>query len=210
MEIIIETNQLLKKRLLYIADHVLHGGHWGKSDLLIPEQQILLNLLKESDYYLCLSLFNCQMLVDWFKEATGQGSFMLAEDIFFVKSLSASIADYYAALAANDLYEQRVTENLIVSLDRLLFKHNKKKEHSHMIAEHVDPADRQNLNQGSSVSALNENNNSQFRKIVTKLNSFLGKHAKHNRILQKKELENQLKKSEAVTRAHKKGHKKIH
>ncbi len=108
-------------RLLNHADTVLHAGHWGSSDIVIPEQQTLLANIKESNGRLDLNFFYTKMLVDWLYEGTYEGTTFLPEDISIIGKLCTSTDRFIAGLKS-DSYEIKSAERLLLFLKSLLEK----------------------------------------------------------------------------------------
>jgi hypothetical protein len=81
-------------RLLNHASSILYGGHWGSSDLLIPEQQQLLNIIEKLDGPIDLPFKLFKMLIDWVYDGTHEGTHQLPEDILIINNLSLTLNDY--------------------------------------------------------------------------------------------------------------------
>jgi hypothetical protein len=106
MNIIIAFSYTEKMRLFNHASFVLHGGHWGSSDLIIPEQQSLLKKIEDLDGEIELSFEACKMLTDWMCEGMHEGVHILPEDSAIITKVSGALADYY------DRYKKSVFREL--------------------------------------------------------------------------------------------------
>ncbi len=84
--------------LIGCAERVLSAGHWGSSDILIPEEQNLLAMLKKSRGTLNLSPFYFKMLIDWIGSATGEGTVLLPEDQSIIEQCRSVFEGYHEAV----------------------------------------------------------------------------------------------------------------
>ncbi len=92
-------NQFEKKRLLFYADQTLSESlHWGGGAVIIPEEQILLDAIKESKGKLTLDSFKLELLLNWLFDATGEGQFLLGEDISIINKIIGGLAEYRCSL----------------------------------------------------------------------------------------------------------------
>jgi|GEM_PF-3279121 len=80
------------------AERVLGAGHWGSSDIIIPEEQNLLAMLKKSRGTLNLSPFYLKMLIDWIGAATGEGTALLPEDQSIIEKCRSVFEEYHEAV----------------------------------------------------------------------------------------------------------------
>ncbi len=92
-------NQFEKKRLLFYADQTLSESlHWGNGAVIILEEQILLNAIKESKGKLTLNSFQLELLLNWLFDATGEGHFLLGEDISIINKIIGGLTEYHRSL----------------------------------------------------------------------------------------------------------------
>lgn len=114
----IELNQREKTRLLSFYNEVRNAGHWGSSDITIPEEKILLDLISNSGSNLNLTLHQLEMLSEWIYSSTGEGFILIQEDAVLINKIQNELNVYYS-----DIFKKYSSE-----LDRLadvLIKFNK-------------------------------------------------------------------------------------
>jgi len=143
MKILITFNYTEKMRLLNHASSVLHGGHWGSSDLIIPEQQELLKILENMDGPLELSIYFFKMLIDWIYEGTHEGTLQLPEDIIIINKLSGSLKICYENKKEKYISELKELNDMDEILSQLLNKNN---ESFHSSNQYEESAIKDNQN----------------------------------------------------------------
>jgi len=84
--------------LIGCAERVLGAGHWGSSDILIPEEQNLMAMLKKSRGTLNVSPFYLKMLIDWMGSSTGEGTALLPEDQSIIEKCRSVFEEYHEAV----------------------------------------------------------------------------------------------------------------
>ena len=95
----LEFHELEKRRLLSYADHSMRGHlHWGDGEILIPEEQILLQKIREAEDTLTLDFEQLNLLTHWFLDATGEGMLLLGEDISILNRIIGQLIPYHNEL----------------------------------------------------------------------------------------------------------------
>ena len=96
---ILKISQTDKKRLLFYADQTISESlHWGNGAIIIPDEQILYDAIKETKGKLTLNSFQLKLLLNWIFDATGEGKFLLGEDISIINKIISEIKKYHNKL----------------------------------------------------------------------------------------------------------------
>ena len=95
MEILISFTYTEKMRLLSHASETLHGGHWGSSDLIIPEQQFLYKKIEDLEGEVELTFTYVKMLIDWIYDGTHEGTHLVQEDISIINKLLKILTEFF-------------------------------------------------------------------------------------------------------------------
>lgn len=200
MEITFIVTQTEKYRLMNYASQHKSSGHWGSSDLLIPEEQTLYSIIKNADKKIEVSLFYAKMLIQWISESTSGGTALLPEDVEIIKKMYRSLRDYYESLFNKYQVELEQIDDVLVMINDIsaefpLPKKNSlnNKEHCSQTQEkpkqilesaYVSPE--QKLNKDDLVNrqaAMHDHKKPKrlnvFRKIFRDIKSYLSKEPKN-------------------------------
>jgi hypothetical protein len=83
----IKLSSLEKNRILHYAEKELYKGHWGNGELILPEHQFLMNVMKSPAEAFELSPLMIEVICSWISEATNEGRFLSQEDVLVIRTL---------------------------------------------------------------------------------------------------------------------------
>lgn len=109
-----------KKRLEYYVETALTGGHWGSSDIEIPDEQALAYKIRVTGGTLELSVRECRLLLNWFGESTDDGRFLLPEDAELIIVIREAIEMYLKRLEQHYRSERGDADVLARIISRIL------------------------------------------------------------------------------------------
>lgn len=112
--IILRLSVLELRRLRDCAEREMHAGHWGSSDIIIPEYDYLYHMLQSAEDMLEMRIPYVRILVGWLAEATGYGSVLLREDESILRKLDSALVEFRADI----LSEQNALHASIARIER--------------------------------------------------------------------------------------------
>lgn len=119
----LKFHELEKRRLLSYADHSMQGQlHWGDGEIIIPEEQILLQKIREAEDSLTLDFEQLKLLTHWFLDATGEGMLLLGEDISILNKIIGQLIPYHNELKKKYDVKLRMLKAQIDDAEEVLTK----------------------------------------------------------------------------------------
>jgi hypothetical protein len=106
----IELNPMEKQRILLYSEQALSDkSHWGDSEVSIPEESNLCELLKNDQTTLTLTRFQFTILFNWFTESTHYGTYLSQEDSSILNKMAAALENHYQTNKIN--YINNIEDN---------------------------------------------------------------------------------------------------
>lgn len=121
--IAITINESEKKRLLYYAENELRSGHWGSSDIEIPQEKVLHDKINKAVSEIELSLPDTKLLFQWFLNATDHGLILLSDDISIIHKIIYKLYNYYEIKKNQYIIELDSITDIIKSSINILPNH---------------------------------------------------------------------------------------
>ena len=119
----IEFHELEKRRLLSYEDLSVRGQlHWGDGEIIIPEEQILLQKIREAEDSLTMNFEQLELLINWFLDATGGGMLLLGEDISILNKIIEQLTPYHNELKGKYDDKSRLLKAQIDAAEKMLNK----------------------------------------------------------------------------------------
>ncbi len=116
----LRLNSVEKRRLLGCADNTIFDKlHWGNGEVIIPEEQILYEMIKKAEDKIELSFTQLKILLNWIFETTAQGTILLNEDISILYKILTQLEKHREYIIRK--YEQEIKEiqNQIDSINNI-------------------------------------------------------------------------------------------
>jgi len=90
-----------KMRILQHSSSFTQSGHWGSDGIIIPENEILKNIIQNSEGQIELNFTLLKLLITWINSGTSEGGAITAEDVSVMNKISSAIdADYEQSIIA--------------------------------------------------------------------------------------------------------------
>ncbi len=113
----LNINSMERKRMMHYAEHSLfEKAHWGDGEVLIPEEKMLYDQLKEETEKLELTFTQFKILINWFFESTNDGKFLMEEDSSILTVLVIALQIYNKE---NNIFSSIVVEDITTAIDLL-------------------------------------------------------------------------------------------
>lgn len=110
-----------KMKLLFYASEENHSGHWGNSEIEIPEYAILLKKIKEEkSNFLNLTGNEVKIILDWFETATNEGFSIDSDDASLIKNIRDAIYDHLVESLEYYEYQVKLLLPKLENIDSLL------------------------------------------------------------------------------------------
>jgi hypothetical protein len=107
------------RRLRDCAEREMHAGHWGSSDIIIPEYDYLYRTLQSAEDMLEMRIPYVRILVGWLAEATGYGSVLLREDESILRKLDSALAEFQNDVAPEHHFLRTTVSGVLRDIHRL-------------------------------------------------------------------------------------------
>ncbi len=112
-----------KKRLVFYAENEMQSGHWGSSDIEIPQEKILFSKIDQAVSEIELSLQEAKLLFQWFLNATDHGLILLSDDISIIHKILYKLYNYYEVKKKQYISELDSISEIIKSSINILPSH---------------------------------------------------------------------------------------
>jgi len=96
--------------------------HWGDGEIIIPEEQILLQKIREAEDSLTLDFEQLKLLTHWFLDATDEGMLLLGEDISILNRIIGQLIPYHNELKRKYDVKLRMLKAQIDAAEKVLTK----------------------------------------------------------------------------------------
>lgn len=87
----LSLSEISRKRILQSAESSFNHNHWGNSDLIVPEYDILYQRLKQDSTEFQLTLSQIEIIIGWIADKTRNGAIRSGEDSAVIDSLSSQL-----------------------------------------------------------------------------------------------------------------------
>ena len=100
-------------RLVQYIEMSISKGHFGSLEMITPEENLLLDKIKNCDGILEISLIKYKLLIEFIYEATEQGTALIIEDSIIINKFYNSLDKYFT----NEPSEQDEINHILYSMN---------------------------------------------------------------------------------------------
>ncbi len=103
-----------KVRLIFYSEHAVSDKfHWGDGDMVIPEEENLIDQIKNGSGEIELSPTQLRILVIWFIDATGNGAVLMDADEYILNQIIILLNEHYQAIGEDhELKSQQICDKI--------------------------------------------------------------------------------------------------